>query len=826
MTQDTVSVVPSPMYACSLLSHHAVVRHIRHILYVCVGGFCVLSSRSLVAQALPDTLYTPKAPTGTVYGTVSLLTGAPAVRARIEAVGTHDTTFADTLGSYSLSQLSAGTSTLKITRAGLDSLTIRVIVPSEAKLRVDVVLSQPVNVAPEKLSPVRVRSAMAAALDTSARAPVHMPGIWGWTGNIQGAPETTGEPDAFRLLTSDPQEMMRADGFGGTAVDAATGSLADRVFVDGLPMWNAVHGIGALAAIDPDVVSGLRVSDGSASARSGDALFETVELQTREAALAKPSFGAGFGPATLRGWWTNPIRMGAVDGQLLVAARRNSDGMTSARSATNSAADRWADGLTALSLHHGSSNLRLVAIGSGDRLAADVDDATVGATSDTASVASPDQVLSATWQSVTVGGVWTEQLSRSHKLVTSVWDAAFATSTNPAAPTGGAVMANRARDVGFATDLDLASFAIGASIEKIHTSYSVDVPSDDSLGNSNPEITGTHPILPRISQYQATADPTVFSAYAERHWGNAGGHWFATSGAHVTSLLGRAPYIEPRLSVSVEIGKGVLMTAGYAGTHQFVQALRDISLMPGALVPVSLPVAAGSAGVPVAAARTFMTDLSKDLGFHTRVTVDAYERNFDGLVVTNPARSPLASGDAFDVLGGRMLGFGGAAQSTMRNVSLHLTYSSQSAILTQPSASYLPAHELAQTVSTAVEWHARPTTTLRLLGSFGSSLLGIESPADADASGANTRDGNAIPESRLLGATGLPSSPLPAYMRVDLGLSHEWRATGTGRFVLAATLANVFDRSNVVPLVSSDERAQHLFALTPRSLMIGISWRQ
>ncbi len=823
MTQHTKSVVRSSTYARSLLLQHTVVRR---ILFLCVGGCWLLSTRSLVAQALTDTRHTAKVPTGTVYGTVSLPTGAPAAHARIEAVGTHDTTFADTFGSYTLSGLSAGISTLKISRAGADSLTIRVIVPDEAKLRVDVVLSKSVNVAPDTLSPVLVRCAMPDPVDPTATVPHHMPGVWQWAGNVQDAPETTGEPDAFRLLASDPQEMMRADGFGGTAVDAATGSLADRVFVDGLPVWNAVHGIRVLAAIDPDVVSGLSVSDGSASARYGDALFETVELQTREITRDKPSFGAGLGPATLRGWWADRIRIGAVDGQLVVAARRNSDGMTSSGSEANSVADRWADGVTALSLHHGSSNLRLVAIGSRDRLAADIDDATVGATSDTARVASPDQMLNARWQSETVGGVWTQRLSRSHKLVTRAWDAAFATSANPGSPTGAAAMANRARNIGFASDLDLASVAVGVSIEKIHTSYSLAVASGDSLGNSNPTILGTDRMLRSFSQHEATSDPAVFSAYAERHWGSVGGRWFATSGARVTSLSRRAPYVEPRLSASVEIGKGVSVTAGYAGTHQFVQALRDFSLAPTALMPVSLPIAAGSAGVPVAAARTFMGDLSKNLGSNTRLTLDAYERKFNGLLVTNPARMPLAPGGTFNILDGRMLGLGGTAQSTLRNVRLHLTYGSQRAILTQQSASYFPAHQLAQTVSTAVEWRALPTTTLRLFGSFGSSLLATGNPADADGSEANIPDVGASPESRLLGATGWTSSPLPAYMRVDLALSHEWRAAGTGRFVLTAELANIFDRSNVVPLQSGDERIQHLFALTPRSLMIGISWRQ
>lgn len=826
MTHGRVSDVPSPTCTRGALSHRIVAGSVG---LLCIAACCALSSTILEAQASPDALHSQNPAYGTVYGTITLSTGAPAARARIQAVGTRDTALADSLGSYTISQLSAGISTLQITRAGLDPLTLRVIVPSGGELRVDVILSQSVAAAPEPLAPVHVVSPTASALDIALGAAPRIPGVWEWTGIIQDAPETTGEPDAFRLLADDPGELMRADGFEETAVDAAMGSPADRVLVDGLPMWNAVHGIGGLTAIDPDVVRGVRISDGSASARSDDALFETAQVQTRETALARPSFGAGFGPMTVRGWFANPIRVGAVDGQLLVAGRRNSDAMTSARSKPSAVADRWADGLAVLTLHHENSNVRLVAVGSGDHLTADVDDAAVSAKSDAGLVSASDRILDVPWQSLTVGAVWTQQLSPSRKLLTRGWDARFTTGMTSGAAAGGTTMSNRARDEGIASEFDLESFAVGASIERIHTSYAADVSSHDSPGNRNLAQTGTDSMLSMNSPYETTADPAVVAAYAERHWGDVRRHWLAMSGIHATSLSGRAPYIEPRFSVSIDLGNRVWMTAGYADTHQFVQALRDVRLTPGALVPVSLPVAAGSAGVPVAAARTLMADVSKVLGSNTGITVDAYDRRFDGLILPASPRTRLASGDAFNVLNGRIIGYGGTVRSTIRNLILHLTYSSQHAILTRASASYFPPHENAQTASAAVEWRAGSATTLRLLSSVGSPFPGIESPAnaDADASGANVHETDGSADARTLSAAGSTSNPIPGYMRVDIGLSHEWRATRTGRIGLTATLANIFDRSNVAPLLPGNEQGgQQLFALTPRSLMIGFSWRQ
>lgn len=785
------------------------------------------SARSAAAQEIGAS--NPAATTatgGTVFGTVSSSTGAPVAYARIEAVGTSDTTIADSAGSYVLSRLPAGTSTLRITRAGLAPLTVRVIVPRAGRIRVDVILSQSTSVIrPEPLPPVLVRPPTVAAVP--AQLSVHTPGVWEWRGQVADAPETTGEPDVFRLLVSDPHAMMRSDGFGGTYVAGATGSVPDRVFVDGLPMWNPLHAGSSLGAIDPDVVSDLRVSDGAAAARNGGALFETVDVTTREAALGKPSSGVGLGPTAVRWWWGGPLRLGATTGQLLIAGRRSSAAVFPDRSDANAVTDRWSDGLAVLSLSHDRSAVQLVAIRSGDQFAADVDDAAAGATTDAAGGSVHDQMLDLSWRSTTLGATWTQHLSPVHTLITRVWDAGFETAASATA-TSGTPMSNRAREVGLGTELNLSSITVGASMESFRTSYNEAEPvpaplrSSDGAGAAIDATTAT--TIP--PSYVLRAAPTVLAAYAERHWGDAAAHWSANSGIRATALPGGAPLIEPRLSASVDIGRGVIATAGYASTHQFVQSIRDLASAGGALVPVSFPIAAGSAGVPVARAQTVTADLSRDLGTSARLTVGAYHRDFEGLVLPAAAAIPPATG-GFSIVDGRTVGMSASVQDNLERLTTRMTYGVQRTVLSSKYAAGFPGMQLAQTASAAIEWRAPAMTKLRILSSIGSSFSDTPNLPDVDGGVDETARSDAT--ARELSAFRGPVFPdrFPIYMRIDVGAIREWPTTGFGIIGLTVTIANVLDRANVAAYMPTGSRdGERVVALTPRSLQAGITWRQ
>ncbi len=795
---------------------------------VCVAALVALAVSARVGAAQAISPERKGSYGGTIYGTVSASTGAPVGHALVKVVGTSKTTIADSVGSYILSQLPVGISILQINGTGLEPLTVRVMVPSVGRVRVDVILSQSVSaIQPESLPPVRVRSATLVAVETSARVPAHTPGVWEWKGDVASAPETSGEPDVFRLLVSDPRAMMRSDGFGGTSVDAAAGAIPDRVFVDGLPVWNPLHGGNSIGAINPDVVGDLRVSDGAASARYGDALFETVDVETREATLSKPSVGVGLGPTSARGWWGSPLRVGATTGQLLIAGRRSSAGVFPDRSDVNSTSDHWRDGLAVLSLRRRRTAIQLIAIGSGDNLAADVDDATVGAKADVRSAVDQDQTLEVPWRSMTLGAVWTEQISPAHTLVTRMWQARFATTANSSATTRGAAMSNSAREVGVGTELNLGSVTLGASMERIHTSYNTAAAVNSSLRLFDSAGMGIDTTTTQAS-HTLRAGPTIFAAYAERRWGSVSDHWTATSGIRATALSAGAPRIEPRLSMSVDLPVGIVATAGYASTHQFVQSVRDVTYAGGALVPVSFPVAAGSADVPVAAAQTVTADLSRDLGAGARMTVGAYDRKFKGLISQGLIVVPSA-GDGFDIVDGRTIGIGSSLQGNSGNLTTRMTYGVQRTALSPRSTSYLPPKELAQTASAAVEWRAAGMTRLRILGSIGSSFPGTMNLPDNDLgeAGASFRDEASVQASRMLGTADATLDRLPMYMRIDLGAIREWSTADMGRIGLTVTVANVFDRPNVAAFLPGDVRGgERVVALTPRSLLAGITWHQ
>jgi hypothetical protein len=799
---------------------------------VCTGAW-MLSGRVVAAQEVrggsPEMA---RSIGGGVYGTVSTSAGAAVARARIEVLGTPDTITADSTGTYVLTSLPAGITTLQITGQGFDQLTVRVLVPSTGRVRVDLILSRSVSaILPESLPPILVqsamRAAMRAAIDDPAKFLTHTPGIWEWKGDIADAPETSGEPDVFRLLVSDPHAMIQSDGFGGTSIEAAAGNVTDRIFVDGLPVWNPLHGTRSLGAINPDVVSALSVSDESVSASSGDALFETVDLQTREATVTRPSLGIGLGPRAEGGWWGSPLRIGAVTGQLLIAARRSSPGIFPDKSDFNSVTDSWNDGIAVLSLRRRSTAIQLIALGSGDNLAADVDDAMIGAKPDAGSAGGQDPTLEVPWHSRTVGSVWTQQVSPTRTLVTRMWNAQFETTANSSARGLGGSLSNWAREAGFGTQLNLASLSVGVSAQSVRTSYNKVAPPDGDLRSLKGGGVDTDTTVATQSSYPLRGRSTILAAYAERRWGNAKDRWTATSGIRATALSGGTPLLEPRLSMSVDLPHAVVATVGYASTHQFVQSVRDVTSAGGVLVPVSFPVAAGPGGAPVASAQSFTADLSRDFGTFARLTIDAYDRKFKGVITPAVSSSFAATGESFNTMNGRTIGIGTSLQSVAKNVTTRMTYGVQHTTLSPESVSYLSPTELAQTVTAAVEWRAAPMTRLRILSSIGSSFP-TTSFADGDVveSGANFGGDVIGGESRSLDGEQITSDRLPVYMRTDLSAIREWSTSDRGKLGLTLTLANVFNRSNMIAFLPGDGHGgEQVIALTPRSFLAGITWR-
>lgn len=765
-----------------------------------------------------------------VYGTVRASTGAPAAHVHIEAVGTPDTTTSDSLGCYVLSRLAGGTSGLRITETGYEPLAVRVMVPRAGSVRVDMILSQSVVVLPPAVLPlVRVtteRRAMGVQIPT--RIPARTPGVWEWQGDIADAPETSGEPDVFRLLVSDPRAMMRPDGFGGTLVEAATGGVPNRILVDGLPMWNPLHGGPSLGAVNPDVIRDLRVYDGAMSARYGDALFQTVDVETREAALGKPSSGVALGPIAVRGWWGRPFQIGTATGQLLIAGRRTSAEIFPDKSDIGPIADRWQDGLAVLSLRSRRTAIQLLATGSGDNLTADLDDATIGAKTDALLPLRPDASLELPWRSATVGAAWTEQLSPTRQLETRMWDSRLETTTKSSTVDGGTTTSSSARETGLGAELNLSSVRVGASVESFRTSYTAEQPIAGNLMWVEHERTMIDSGSVRRSPYPLRAAPTILAMYAERRWGSVRDHWTATSGIRVTAPWGDAPLIEPRLSASVDLARGMVATVGYASTHQFVQSVRDVGSAAGAIIPISIPVAAGASGVPVAAGQMITAGVSTGVGASARLTVDAYDRHFEGLVVPSPL-AVFPAGNGLDVVDGRTIGVATSVQCTGDDLTARMTYGVQRTALSFNSPAYFPPVELAQSATASVEWRATAMTKLRMLSSVGTSFPSASRAPDDEPIGysADLRDHVVLSGPRTLSDGPVTPYRLPMYMRVDMGAIREWRTGDLGGVSLTVTLANVFDRPNVATFIPGETRGgARAVILTPRSLLAGIAWHQ
>lgn len=278
---------------------------------------------------------------GSVSGVIRSSTGEPIRGANVEVLGTGRRTVADTSGGYALRSLQVGRGTLRFSSASHDPLTLDVVVPPGSNVRVDVVLTAAVASLPTVHIPPQSGS-RAAAPNGSAWS-VGNGGAWQWQGDVATSAMSTGEPDVFRVLASNPHVSLRPE-WSGTFTDRGARSDETLFLVDGIPVWNPVHAVGVLSAISPDIVGGLNLNDGVMSARNGGRLSGVLNVETRERAIDAPLASAAIGPAAARLAWGAPFAMGSNTGGVLVALRRSDNGALGTGADPSGATDPWSDG--------------------------------------------------------------------------------------------------------------------------------------------------------------------------------------------------------------------------------------------------------------------------------------------------------------------------------------------------------------------------------------------------------------------------------------------------------------------------------------------------
>lgn len=183
---------------------------------------------------------------------------------------------ADSLGRYSIAGLPAGELSVRVTHPGHETLTLRVLVPPDGTVRVDLLL----RAAPVELAPVEVVRLADA----------------GPTGPAEDRPspsEAEVELQALELTPGIGQpgllEAVRAlpgnDPADPTDVLFMRGSSTDLklVLLDGVPVYTPFHVAGLLRSFEPSVLGRADLHVGGAPARYDGGLTHILDLGTRRA---------------------------------------------------------------------------------------------------------------------------------------------------------------------------------------------------------------------------------------------------------------------------------------------------------------------------------------------------------------------------------------------------------------------------------------------------------------------------------------------------------------------------------------------------------------
>jgi hypothetical protein len=285
---------------------------------------------------------------------------------------------------------------------------------------------------------------------------------------------------------------------------------------------------------------------------------------------------------------------------------------------------------------------------------------------------------------------------------------------------------------------------------------------------------------------------------------------------------------EPRISLGFAPSDGVALSIGYARSHQYVQSLRNEESLLDAIIGIDLPVAVGATGVPVATGDEFVGIGSFPLGTSARLTVNAYSRWADGLVLVAPvsvrpfATQTFASGE------GRAWGGGITAEGNAGILTWSAVYALSQARRAAFSRSYRPSFAPTHSASLSGSvllgrstrlrtslWAAKGRPTTPVTGGFGWEWQGSISRA---------RKVTGLP----MNATDvIASQQLPAYFRVDAGARHEFAIHRLGaQFVAFANVDNIFDRRNTIGYTTdAGSTSQKALQMMPLSATFGLEWR-
>ncbi len=729
-----------------------------------------------------------------VVGTVrDSETGAPLAGAVVALPDHERAVETDADGRYKLPDVPPGPHHVTVRFIGYAQRTVHALVPRTGQLDINFSL---------RPDPVRLEA-------VDVRAPVSLRGLDSGDSTIFPDREASAsmiqnhpllaEPDVFEALGGG-DVVLRPETPGGIQI---RGGASDQTayLLDGIPVFSPFHAAGVASALNPDAISRLRVASSGPPLASPHTLSGSVEAATR----APGDRVRGHGSVS-----TSQARL-TVDGPVgragigfLASLRSNFAGLFPRKTEASHLGGKTGDVLGKLEWGALGGRARLLGYDSENQID--------GAAAAGAQGAAPRNVFE--WHSQSLGAEWRRPFSDIEVRFLG-WSARGDAGARWEVEAGRIRLAADRRDLGLLVDAERrsahATIGAGIRVERSRTMYRVE--SDSSRA-------------PIWNMDGRTPVATLFA----RH-GRQAGRRVELDGGISLAVTEDEARLGPRARFRWTASKDLKLSGSYARTHQFIQSLRNAESIVGTVFPADLFMGSGAPGVPVA--RSDEGSIAAD--YHPapglRLVAKAYERRSDGLLLVAPRDGEPFSTGAFVVGSGSSRGVSLDAAFSTARYGVVASYGYQRVRLAYGDSSYVPDAGAGHLLEGGVIYFPSATSSVRIGATAAMGRRSTTVPGTFEWEACNLLDqGCEFGGSPHYGGEPLGATPLPNYLRVDMGVRHHWHLGVRGRDVLIAlfgTVTNVLGRRNVLTY-SRDTATGQLVAveMRPRApLVIGLDCR-
>jgi len=419
------------------------------------------------------------------------------------------------------------------------------------------------------------------------------------------------------------------------------------------------------------------------------------------------------------------------------------------------------------------------------------------------------------WHGRSLGAEWSREIGGATELRVLGWSATGDAAAAWSGPTASVDLAATRRDLGLLTRVEHrsghATTAAELTVERSRTSYRIE--SDSASGPS----------------WKLGATTRLATLSVGERW-TLGRGVDVDLGASLAATGGDV-HPMPRALLRWKPSPSLAFSTGYTRLHQFAQSLRNQESVVGHVFPVDVSVGSGAPGVPVASGHQGV--IAAD--FHpipgVRLGLQAYMRRSDGLVLVAPRDGEPFSTGRFAIGSGAARGLSLEVAASSARYGVIASYGWQRVRLTYGDSSYVPEHGAAHLLDAGAIVFPTASTAVRL-GAV--ALLGRRTtvvPGGFEWESCNLLDGGCeFAGSPIYGGEPLGGTPLPPYLRVDLGLRQHWHLELGGHDAVIAAFgaySNILGRRNLLTY-ARDAASGRLVGieLRPQSpLVVGLDWR-